>query len=440
MSSFQNPFNVPFGAANSPAPRSYAQGGPGSMTPGMMHQQAGQSFALGEAQRMDQAHRQALMDIMSGFHTSPQQLMQAGSAGRIGGHHMLGAVALDDLAARQAEAMNYGNVMNAARDIRSGAEAGASAIRTAGVGDLARMRQMGEQAINIADTAFEDMQRQFADVEKKYAREYGQARADQQKAIRDYGESIAQQQSAAASAIAQSEAARTDEAAAAMGGAIPGTQGQFQEASRQIRQQADQLKFKTVTDLAAEKERTTAGLQQTLAGMQQRSAEFGAGLGQAGAQLQYGARMGQQQARQLAAGLYQASAQQQAQAAQAAESLRLQGLSNSAQLIMARPFSPVSMLQTMITAMNAQNLIPRNQFGLVGGAQATPMNFGGNIVETSRRGVRQPMASSAPAASQLPPLRTTESGLMSPEAAKRLGLGPDWGTEAYQEGRRRGII
>jgi hypothetical protein len=187
--------------------------------------------------------------------------------------------------------------------------------------------------------------------------------------------------------------------------------------------EADRLKFKSLTDISVEKERTTAGLQQTLAGMQQRSAEFRSGLGQTGAQMGYQARMGQQQARQLAAGLYQASAQQQAQAAQAAAQLRLSGQNTAANYILARPFSPVSLLQTMITAMNAQRNVGRSQFGVASGVSA-PMagaQFGGGGMGAAPRRSRSSPAGGAAASPAAPsPAGGGGTGLMSEADARRL--------------------
>jgi len=463
MSSFSNPFTSNPGFPSNMAPGSLPSmakmgrgtsigfGYGGSTTPGQMHTAAGQMFQQGESARLAQDHQRALMDIMGGFQTNPQQLMQRGMEGGIGGHHLLGAVALDDLAARQAEAMNYGNVMSAVGAIRGAAESGASDIRTAGLMDLVKMRRQGEEAVALADKAFEDLQKQFAAAGQRYDRDYAQARADQQRAIAQFGQAMEAQQSAVSQAVAQQQSERRDQLAAQMGGAIPGTTGQFEEASRQMQAEADRLKFKSLTDIAVEKERTTAGLQQTLAGMQQRSAEFRAGLGQAEAQMGFQARLGQQQARQLAAGLYQAAAQQQAASAQAAAQLRLSGQNAAANYIVSRPFSPVSMLQTMITAMNAQASVSRNQFGVVGGVSA-PMSgarFGGGLTSGFTVRPRQSQTPDStpdtPAPAPNTPAEPTPSGtgLLDEESARRLfgDTGPfDPGVLAYQEERRRGII
>jgi len=414
MSAFQGfqgqGFQSGFGAGG--PTRQYGLG----FTPGMMHSMGRQEHDIRESQRQASDSARAFQDLMGGFHSDPFSMMRAGAENRIGGHHLLGAVALDDLAARQAEQMNYGNVMGAVRGIRGAAESGASDIRTAGLGDLVNMRRQGEEAVALADRAFEDLQKQFAAAGQRYDRDYAQARADQQRAISQFGGAMEAQQSAVSQAIAQQQAERRDQAAAQMGGAIPGTTAQFEEASRQMQAEADRLKFKSLTDIAVEKERTTAGLQQTLAGMQQRSAEFRAGLGQAEAQMGFQGRMGQQQARQLAAGLYQAAAQQQAASAQAAAQLRLSGQNAAANYIVARPFSPVSMLQTMITAMNAQRNVGRSQFGVVGGVSA-PMagaQFGGGGGGgVSRRSASSPAPASAPSA-------PAGGGVMDEAAARRL--------------------
>ncbi len=420
MSSFSNPFGSPFQTTSS-FTYGLAGGQPGSMTPGQMFEAGRARHNETEAQRQARESQMAFQDLMGGF--SPQTLMQRGAAGQLGGHHLLGAVALDDLAARQAEQMNYGNVMDAANRIRGAAESGASAVQTAGVADLARMRQMGEEAIGLADKGFVDLQKQMGDAMSRYDRDYAQARGDQQRAISEFGQAMEAQQSAVSQAVAQQQAERRDQLAAQMGGAIPGTEGQFQEASRQMQAEADRLKFKSLTDISVEKERTTAGLQQTLAGMQQRSAEFRSGLGQTGAQMGYQARMGQQQARQLAAGLYQASAQQQAQAAQAAAQLRLSGQNTAANYILARPFSPVSLLQTMITAMNAQRNVGRSQFGVASGVSA-PMagaQFGGGGMGAAPRRSRSSPAGGAAASPAAPsPVGGGGTGLMGEADARRL--------------------
>lgn len=449
MSVFSGGFGNPFGTQQRPptGPGLNPFGYGGSTTPGQMYESTRRQFEQSEAGRMQGEHQRALMDIMGGFHTNPQDMMQRGAMGGIGGHHLLGAVALDDLAARQAEQMNYGNVMGAVRGIRGAAESGASDIRTAGLGDLINMRRQGEEAVALADKAFEDVQRQFGAATQRYDRDYAQARADQQRAISQFGQAMEAQQSAVSQAVAQQQAERRDQAAAQMGGAIPGTEGQFQEASRQMQAEADRLKFKSLTDIAVEKERTTAGLQQTLASMQQRGAEFRAGLGQAEAQMGFQGRMGQQQARQLAAGLYQAAAQQQASAAQAAAQLRLSGQNAAANYIVARPFSPVSILQTMITAMNAQRNIGRSQFGVVGGvsAPAAGASFGGfPTARSSPAPRRQAPSTSIP--SSTPPSEydpIMQGGTMSAETFNRLvpnNPANDWGSQAYRDGRSRGII
>jgi len=418
MSAFQGfqgqGFQSGFGAGG--PTRQYGLG----FTPGMMHSMGRQEHNIRESQRQASDSARAFQDLMGGFDSDPFSMMRAGAENRIGGHHLLGAVALDDLAARQAEQMNYGNVMGAVRGIRGAAESGASDIRTAGLGDLMRMRRQGEEAVALADKAFEDLQKQFAAASQRYDRDYAQARADQQRAISQFGQAMEAQQSAVSQAVAQQQSERRDQLAAQMGGAIPGTTGQFEEASRQMQAEADRLKFKSLTDIAVEKERTTAGLQQTLAGMQQRSAEFRAGLGQAEAQMGFQGRMGQQQARQLAAGLYQAAAQQQAASAQAAAQLRLSGQNAAANYIVSRTFSPVSMLQTMITAMNAQRNVGRSQFGVVGGVSA-PMagaqfgggGGGGGGGGMSGRSASSPAPASAPAA-------PAGGGVMDEATARRL--------------------
>jgi len=285
----------------------------------------------------------------------------------VGGEHLLRAIGQDDLAARQAELFNYNNVQNAARGIREAADQGAGDVRTAGAADMARMKQYGDEAVGIADQSFLDVQKQFGDAQKKYDRDIAKAYASQQQAIAQAGRSAELQQSAVSGAIAQQQAERRDQMAAQMGGAIPGTADQFQDASRQMQADADRLKFKSLTDIAVERDRTTSSLQQNLAAMQQRGAEFGAGFAQTGAGVSMQSAQQKQAARQMAASLYSASAQQQAQAAQVSAQMRMAGRQTEAQFLAARPFHPVSMLQTYIAAMNAKKTMPQNIFGGTGG-------------------------------------------------------------------------
>ena len=314
----------------------------------------------------------------------------------VGGEHLLRAIGQDDLAARQAELFNYQNTMNAARGIRDAAEQGAGDVRTAGAADLARMKQYGDEAVGIADKSFLDVQKQFGDAQKKYDRDIAKAYATQQQAIAQSRQSSELQQSAVSGAIAQQQAERRDQMAAQMGGAMPGTADQFQDASRQMQAEADRLKFKSLTDIAVERDRTVSSLQQNLAAMQQRGAEFGAGFAQTGAGVSMQSAQQKQAARQMAAGLYSASAQQQAQAAQISAQMRMAGRQTEAQFIAARPFHPVSMLQTYIAAMNAKKTMPQNIFGGNGGggfAAPAPMIGMGPMGQKSGSGTGQ----SAPA-------------------------------------------
>jgi hypothetical protein len=285
----------------------------------------------------------------------------------VGGEHLLRAIGQDDLAARQAELFNYSNVQNAGRGIREAAEQGAGDVRTAGAADMARMKQYGDEAVGIADQSFLDVQKQFSDAQKKYDRDIAKAYASQQQAIAQAGRSAELQQSAVSGAIAQQQAERRDQMAAQMGGAIPGTADQFADASRQMQAEADRLKFKSLTDIAVERDRTVSSLQQNLGAMQQRGAEFGAGLAQTGAGVSMQSAQQKQAARQMAANLYSVSAQQQAQAAQISAQMRVAGRNTEAQFLAARPFNPVSMLQTYIAAMNAKKSMPQNIFGGTGG-------------------------------------------------------------------------
>ena len=285
----------------------------------------------------------------------------------VGGHHLLRAIGQDDMAARQAEMFNFNNVMNAARGIRESADQGATDVRNAGSADLARMKAYGDEAVDIADKSFLDVQKQFSDAQKKYDRDIAKAYATQQQAIAQSRQSSELQQSAVASAIAQQQSERRDMLAAQMGGASSGTADQFQDAARQMQAEADRLKFKSVTDIAVERDRTVSSLQQNLAAMQQRGAEFGAGFAQTGANFSMQSAQQKQAARQMAASLYSASAQQQAQAAQVSAQMRMAGRESEAKFIIARPFHPVSMLQTYIAAMNAKKTIPQNIFGGTGG-------------------------------------------------------------------------
>ena len=286
----------------------------------------------------------------------------------VGGEHLLRAIGQDDLAARQAELFNYQNTMNAGRGIREAADQGANDVRTAGTADMARMKQYGDEAVGIADKSFLDVQKQFSDAQKKYDRDIAKAYATQQQAIAQSRQSSELQQSAVSGAIAQQQAERLDQTAAQMGGAIPGTADQFQDASRKMQAEADRLKFKSVTDIAVERDRTVSSLQQNLGAMQQRGAEFGAGFAQTGANFSMQSAQQKQAARQMAANLYSVSAQQQAQAAQIAAQMRVAGRNTEAQFIAARPFHPVSMLQTYIAAMNAKKSMKQNIFGGTGGA------------------------------------------------------------------------
>ena len=356
----------------------------------------------------------------------------------VGGEHLLRAIGQDDLAARQAELFNYSNVQNAARGVREAAEQGAGDVRTAGVADMARMKQYGDEAVGIADKSFLDVQKQFGDAQKKYDRDIAKAYASQQQAIAQAGRSAELQQSAVSGAIAQQQAERRDQMAAQMGGAIPGTADQFADASRQMQAEADRLKFKSLTDIAVERDRTTSSLQQNLAAMQQRGAEFGAGLAQTGAGVSMQSAQQKQAARQMAASLYSASAQQQAQAAQVSAQMRMAGRETEARFLAARPFHPVSMLQTYIAAMNAKRTMPQNIFGGTGGGgmvAPVPTIGMGPMGMTSGAGRRPEAAPSAtaPAANVSVPAYTPGQN----EGSRFDTASQDPGVQAYRMGQER---
>ena len=341
-------------------------GGYGGASPMSFMDDARRQFDKQEEERQRKMVQDSMMHFMqpSGpgmFFTGNNQMVD------VGGQHLLRAIGQDDLAARQAEMFNYSNVQNAARGVREAAEQGATDVRNAGSADLARMKAYGDEAVGIADQSFLDVQKQFGDAQKKYDRDIAKAYASQQQAIAQAGRSSELQQSAVASAIAQQQSERRDQLAAQMGGAVSGTADQFQDASRQMQAEADRLKFKSLTDIAVERDRTTSSLQQNLAAMQQRGAEFGAGFAQTGANFSMQSEQQKQAARQMAARLYSASAQQQAQAAQVSAQMRMAGRETEARFLAARPFNPVSMLQTYIAAMNAKKSIPQNIFGGNGG-------------------------------------------------------------------------
>lgn len=360
MSSFVSGNNMGFSMPQS-------TGGYGGASPMSYLDQAKKQFDKQEEERQ----RKMVQDSMTQFlRPSGHEMFfdpQTRKTVNVGGEHLLRAIGQDDLAARQAELFNYQNVMNAAKGIRQAGEQGADEVRTAGAADLARMKQYGDEAVGIADKSFLDVQKQFSDAQKKYDRDIAKAYATQQQAIAQSGRSAELQQSAVAGAIAQQQAERRDQTAAQMGGAIPGTARQFEDASRQMQADADRLKFKSLTDIAVERDRTISSLQQNLGAMQQRGAEFGAGLAQTGASFSMQSAQQKQAARQMAAGLYSASAQQQAQAAQVSAQMRMAGRETEARFIAARPFHPVSMLQTYIAAMNAKKTMPQNIFGGTGG-------------------------------------------------------------------------
>lgn len=340
-------------------------GGYGGASPMSFMDDARQQFDKQEEERQ----RRMVQDSMTQFlrPSGHDMFFNNNKMVDVGGHHLLRAIGQDDLAARQAELFNFNNVMNAAQGIREAADRGATDVRNAGSADLARMKEYGDEAVGIADKSFLDVQKQFSDAQKKYDRDIAKAYATQQQAIAQSRQSSELQQSAVAGAIAQQQAERRSQLAAQMGGAIPGTAGQFEDASRQMQAEADRLKFKSLTDIAVERDRTVSSLQQNLAAMQQRGAEFGAGFAQTGANFAMQSAQQKQAARQMAANLYSASAQQQAQAAQVAAQMRVAGRQTEAQFIAARPFHPVSMLQTYIAAMNAKKTIPQNIFGGNGG-------------------------------------------------------------------------
>lgn len=364
MSSFVSGNNMGFNMPQS-------TGGYGGGSPMFYLDLAKKQFEKGE----DERQRKMVQDSMTQFlRPSGHEMFfdpQTRKVVDVGGEHLLRAIGQDDLAARQAELFNYQNVMNAAKGIRQAGEQGADELRTAGVADLARTKQYGDEAVSIADKSFLDVQKQFGDAQKKYDRDIAKAYATQQQAIAQSGRSAELQQSAVAGAIAQQQSERRDQMAAQMGGAIPGTSGQFEDASRQMQAEADRLKFKSLTDIAVERDRTISSLQQNLGAMQQRGAEFGAGLAQTGASFSMQSAQQKQAARQMAAGLYSASAQQQAQAAQVSAQMRMAGRQTEAQFIAARPFHPVSMLQTYIAAMNAKKTMPQNIYGGFGGGAVT---------------------------------------------------------------------
>jgi hypothetical protein len=253
--------------------------------------------------------------------------------------------------------------------------------------------------------------------------------------------------------------------AAQMGGAIPGTADQFADASRQMQAEADRLKFKSLTDIAVERDRTVSSLQQNLSAMKQRGAEFGAGLAQTGAGISMQSAQQKQAARQMAASLYSASAQQQAQAAQVSAQMRMAGRETEARFLAARPFNPVSMLQTYIAAMNAKKSMPQNIFGGTGGGgvvgpmQGMPIggyqgpSFNSSDAAAERRKQAAAPAAAAPAKS---PAQTqkefSDSAMMSgrssgrtPNGRSRLDMtnpeSPlyDWGMDAYNQERAAGM-
>jgi hypothetical protein len=226
--------------------------------------------------------------------------------------------------------------------------------------------------------------------------------------------------------------------AAQMGGAIPGTADQFADASRQMQAEADRLKFKSLTDIAVERDRTTSSLQQNLAAMQQRGAEFGAGLAQTGAGVSMQSAQQKQAARQMAASLYSASAQQQAQAAQVSAQMRMAGRETEARFLAARPFHPVSMLQTYIAAMNAKRTMPQNIFGGTGGGgmvAPVPTIGMGPMGMTSGAGRRPEAAPSAtaPAANVSVPAYTPGQN----EGSRFDTASQDPGVQAYRMGQER---
>jgi len=436
-------------------------GGYGGASPMSFMDDARQRFNKEEEERQRKMVQDSMMHFMqpSGhgmFFTGNNQMVD------VGGQHLLRAIGQDDLAARQAEMFNYSNVQNAARGVREAAEQGATDVRNAGSADLARMKAYGDEAVGIADQSFLDVQKQFGDAQKKYDRDIAKAYATQQQAIAQAGRSSELQQSAVASAIAQQQSERRDMLAAQMGGAVSGTTDQFQDAARQMQAEADRLKFKSLTDIAVERDRTTSSLQQNLASMQQRGAEFGAGFAQTGANLSMQSAQQKMAARQMAASLYSASAQQQAQAAQVSAQMRMAGRETEARFLAARPFSPVSMLQTYIAAMNAKKTIPQNIFGGNGGGGVVgPMQgMNARIMEDNGggrgRGSAAAPAAAATAKSPASPAQTqkqfSDSAMMSGAPSGRTPNGRskmdmtnpesplyDWGMDAYNQERAAGM-
>lgn len=324
-----------------------------------------------------------------------QPSMFFGAGGKreaVTGEHMLKAIEQDHRAAAEAERNRYRGMQDAISRIRGSSEAGAKAVEQAGMQDLLKAKQYGDQMTSLADKAFQDMQRQYGDVQNKYNTAMAQAQGTMRGAIDQYGEEAERQKAAIAQATAQQTQERKDQTAAQMGGAMPGTQDQFAEAGRQIDNYADQLKFKSFADIDADRAKTHASLQQSLAGMQMQGAQFGAGLGQQAARDQFGSAQSVIQSRQVAASLYQFSAQQAAQASQIAAQLRMNGENTSATFLERNPQHPVSMARTLMAAMQAQRSVPTQTYGVYSGMQQAPqqMNFPTNRSFT-------PMQAPAPA-------------------------------------------
>lgn len=346
-----------------------------------------------------------------------------GNRENVTGEHMLRAIEQDHRAATEAERNRYRGMQDAIGRIRSSSEAGAKAVEQAGLQDLMKAKQFGEQMVPLADKAFQDMQKQYSAVQNQYNTAMAQAQGTMRGAIDQYGEEAERQKAAIAQATAQQSQERKDQTAAQMGGAVPGTQDQFAEAGRQIDQYADQLKFKSFADIDADRAKTHASLQANLASMQMQGAQFGAGLGQQAARDQFSSAQSTIQARQVAASIYQFSAQQSAQAAQIASQLRMNGEVTSATFLERNPQHPVSMARTIMAAMQAQKSIPNRTYGVFSGMQQAPqqMNF------DSRSSNFTPMQ--APPIAQMAQAPTQGSG--SNRKSSFAG-----GTDAFKDFRR----
>ena len=307
---------------------------------------------------------------------SPMFFGAGGQREQVTGEHMLRAIEQDHRAAAEAERNRYRGMQDAISRIRGSSEAGAKAVEQAGMQDLLKAKQFGDQMVPLADKAFQDMQHQYRDLQSQYNTAMAQAQGSMRGAMQQYGDEAERQKAAMSQALAQQTQVRKDQTAAQMGGAAPGTQDQFAEAGRQIDNYADQLKFKSFADIDADRAKTMASLQSNLAGMQMQGAQFGAGLGQQAARDQFSSAQSTIQARQVASSIYQFSAQQSAQSAQLAAQLRMNGEATSATFLERNPQHPVSMARTLMAAMQAQRSIPTQTYGVFSGMQQAPQ-FGG---------------------------------------------------------------